>query len=97
MKVFITANGFIENDSEGIIEYQNEKAALIRLIYPFDNPVEYVVAQVRYEGASIKDLELGRALLCNVTATTDKLAKSSNPVDLSWWRGGNATITDIKT
>lgn len=71
-------------------------AALIRFLEPIDVNgllVEYAVIQVRLEGASLDNLEIGESFLCNLTAQLKEKAISADPLDLSWWRGGNAVIT----
>jgi hypothetical protein len=96
--VKILANGFLDNEREATVEGQNADSILLRLKSPLslsDDVFEYIVAKVRHEGASFDDFESGERLLCNLTAVSNQHALSGNPFDLSWWRGGNATITDV--
>jgi len=57
---------------------------------------KYFIAAPRHEGDSFAELKHGRKILCNLTAIPEEKAKSGNPGDLSWWRGGLVVIADME-
>lgn len=56
----------------------------------------YVIASPRHEGVEISNLSVGKSVLCGLTGISEQQAESSNPFDLSSWRGGIAFIGDVK-
>ena len=98
MKLRILQEGFLPSDQEAVVERQTSSALLLRFTHPFqlrETTIEYAVAQVRHKETSFDGLEKGTRILCNITAIPSEEAKSDDPFDLSWWRGGNAAITDV--
>jgi hypothetical protein len=74
-------------------------AALVKLNQPFNYrkmDCEYFVAIPRYQGSSIGDIAEGKPLLCGITRISKERAESSNPFDLSSWRGGLAIIGELE-
>jgi hypothetical protein len=74
-------------------------AALIKLNEPFNYRkmnCEYFVATPRYQGSSIRSIAEGKPLLCGITRISKEKAESSNPFDLSSWRGGLAIIGELE-
>jgi hypothetical protein len=74
-------------------------AALIKLNQPFNYKnvdCEYFVATPRYRGISIRVIASGKPLLCGITRISKEMVKSSNPFDLSSWRGGIAIIGELE-
>ena len=98
MKVLVRQEGFIPNDQQASIELRTRNALLLKFLVPFGSSgkiVEYAVVQPRHSDASFDCLEKGKIILCNLTAVSRERAVSDDPLDLSWWRGGNAVITDV--
>lgn len=82
----------IVTDSEG-------GRALLKLNEPVEykkSTWSYVIASPRYQGDSIDALKQGNSLDCTFTAISDGQASSSNPWDLSAWRGGLAFQADLE-
>jgi hypothetical protein len=50
--------------------------------------IKYVVAHARYANPLLADLRSGAVVHCNLTQVTEMHARSGDPTDLSWWRGG---------
>lgn len=98
MKVTIRQEGFLSSDREAIIKDYTSTALLLHLVEPVildDEECKYIVAEIRHEGTTFEDLVPGKTIICNVTAVSQNKADSENLMDLSWWRGGGATITDL--
>jgi hypothetical protein len=55
----------------------------------------YAVATARYEGQSIFEVFEGKPVVCAVTWVTKERFSLTDPFDLSWWRGGPATIAEL--
>lgn len=71
---------------------------LIRFLKPFtyrETVCEFFVASPRYEGDHIETLCKDKKLFCGMTLITPEQANSSNPFDLSRWRGGIAIIGNL--
>ena len=72
---------------------------LIELEAPFDfkkNKIEWLVAKPRHAGKNLSNIKGGELISVNMTAVKDEVTDSANPLDLSWWRGGNAFIGEVK-
>lgn len=98
LKVLLRGEGFLGADREAIVELSNDTALLARLLEPLWHegaPITHVVVQVRHESDDFCDLRAGQKYFCNVTAIPAARAASENPLDLSWWRGGPAVMTDM--
>jgi len=73
--------------------------ALVKLDEPFEyggTVCCYLIASPRHVGAEMATLSAGKTVLCGVTGISEQQAESSNPFDLSTWRGGIAFIGDVK-
>ncbi|HPD48769.1 MAG TPA: hypothetical protein P5279_18020 [Anaerohalosphaeraceae bacterium] len=77
---------------------RDELAILIRL----DNPLvfegercEYFVATPRLETDDVANIAKSVIVHCNLTMIPEAHAVSSDPFDLSWWRGGLVLIGDF--
>lgn len=53
------------------------------------------ICSPRLEGGSISQLKNKLDLWCSSTALPQDKANSTNPFDLSWWRGGGALIGSL--
>ena len=98
LRALLRGDGFLGADREAVVELSSDTALLARLQEPLWHdgaPISHVVVQVRHESDGFCDLKLGRKYLRNVTAIPAERAASGNPLDLSWWRGGPAAITDM--
>ena len=78
---------------------QKEEALLLQL----ENPVvfegtscEYFVAGPRHVGDSVSKLVDGSAVYCGLARIPEDKATSSDPFDLSWWRGGVGLIGTLR-
>ena len=74
-----------------------------QVLIKLDDPVEYrektcrhVIASPRHVGVEMASLSAGKTVLCGMTGISEQQAESSNPFDLSSWRGGIAFIGDVK-
>ena len=98
LMALLRGEGFQQTDQEATVELSSDTALLARLTVPllFDGKeITHVVVQVRHEGEDFCDLRPGQKYFCNVTAIPTKRADAEDPLDLSWWRGGPAVITDM--
>ncbi|WP_141134383.1 hypothetical protein [Jannaschia aquimarina] len=57
---------------------------------------EFIVASFRHGEADRALYESGQPVLCSLIATTKHRALSEDPLDTSWWRGGNAMVGSIQ-
>lgn len=67
-------------------------AALIRLNAPLKTKGaedEYLVASPRFKGYEINAIGMGERVDCGMVRISSERATSSNPFDLSWYRGGH--------
>ena len=70
---------------------EKRAAALVRLDKPlfFEGVIcEFFVAQPRLKDQSIETITTGASVECGLTCISTERARSANPLDLSWWRGG---------
>ena len=98
LRALVRGEGFLGADREAVVELSSDTALLARLQEPLwheGKPITHVVVQARHESDGFRDLKPGRKFSCNVTAIPAEQAASDNPLDLSWWRGGTAAITDM--
>jgi hypothetical protein len=76
--------------------HATDEAALVRLDSRRrfkQQDVEHLVAYARHRGSRLlEDLVAGNLVACNFTHVTTEQAISSEPFDLSWWRGGIGLI-----
>ena len=74
------------------------QSALIQLDMPlvFEGvQCEFFVANSRHVDESLQDILNGSSVVCNLTRISQDHASSSNPLDLSWWRGGVGLICTL--
>jgi hypothetical protein len=57
---------------------------------------KYLVATPRHVGTTFERLLSGEQVGVNLTGIPGERAKSADPFDLSWWRGGAAAIADLR-
>lgn len=79
-------------------EGQRACAILIKLDKPLkykDLRCEYFVASPRLERDSLDNIQQGVSVGCGLTCISEEHAKSPDPFDLSWWRGGVGLIADL--
>jgi|SRR5580700_10505150 hypothetical protein len=99
---FVTANGsgpFVAD----VLQHGHDAstgvpALLLELHVPLKSNGEeckFFVATVRHVEVALEGLETGKPIFCNLTGIPEEKAKSANPFDLSWWRGGTAAIADL--
>lgn len=99
-KVIIRGNEFVARDLSGYIALINSdnKTALIELDEPLDHTgtmYRYVVAAIRLAKGDYGELTVDRVLGCSVTWVPDESYNPYDPMDLTWWRGGGAAVTDV--
>lgn len=73
-------------------------AALVKLDRPllFDGvQCEFFVAQSRLASDFIEAIATGATVGCGLTCIPPERAYSSDPLDLSWWRGGVGLIASL--
>ena len=101
-KVSIRKNEFVGQDlSATIVTIEaDNKSILLKL----DKPLEiasttylYVIAIPRSAKDSLDILIVDGTLGCSVTWVPEEEDNLNEPMDLSWWRGGAAAITDLYT
>jgi len=72
---------------------------LLRLKTPLEYEgvsCEFFVASPRLENENLRSLIEGKEVFCNLTRIPSERAASSNPFDLSWWRGGVGLIAALR-
>ncbi len=77
---------------------QLNSSIIIQLEEPFDYKnvsCEYFVASPRYEGDSFENLKGRKGIFSGLTRISKEQFNSSDPFDLSWWRGGIALLGEI--
>jgi len=57
---------------------------------------QYFVANARYLGASMEDIDAGVVVDCGLTWISEERAQSERPLDVSWWRGGLALLATVR-
>ena len=70
---------------------EKRAAALVKLDKPllFEGVTcEFFVAQPRLKNQSIETITTGGSVECGLTCISTERARSANPLDLNWWRGG---------
>ena len=70
---------------------EKRAAALVKLDKPllFEGVTcEFFVAQPRLKNQSIETITSGAPVECGLTCISTERARSADPLDLSWWRGG---------
>ena len=80
-----------------IIAVSNDNV-LFRLLDPFvykGTTCEFFVASPRHEGDRVDKLRNGTSLFCGMTRITSEQAKSTDPFNLTSWRGGIAAIGNL--
>jgi hypothetical protein len=99
---FVTANGsgpFLATVLQvGRDQTTNYTALLLQVDPPFHYKgveCKYLVGSPRHEGRSIEQVFSGEQVTCSFTCIPEDRVKSSNPFDLSWWRGGPSVIADV--
>lgn len=91
-------SGVIVAEAEACPATDGKDAFLIRLDSPFVSEgirCEYFVATAkRYGGGgqSVFDLASRRGVTCALFRVTPEQAEGPNPCDISWWRGGFASL-----
>jgi hypothetical protein len=99
---FVTVNGsgpFVAD----VLQFGHDSstktpALLLELHLPLKCAAEeckFFMATARHDGVALAELETGKRIVCNLTVIPEEKAKSPNPFDLSWWRGGTAVIADL--
>ncbi|TQV78838.1 hypothetical protein FKG94_12520 [Exilibacterium tricleocarpae] len=96
----IRSNGFVDQDTNGFIAMIDEgsKSMLLKLDEPLKSTgttYRHVVASARLSRDDLGVLDTVGVLGCSVTWVPEGKFDSNNPMDLSWWRGGAAAITDL--
>ena len=79
--------------------YQNNNSFIVKLndeVLYLNKKIKYLVASPRYEKDLPLNLKEGEEVFCSLTLTTENIVKSSNPTDVSWWRGGYAFMGTIQ-
>ncbi len=99
-KVIIRGNDFVaQNTSATIVMIAaNKKAISLKLDQPLNisgTMYRYVIAVPRLAKDNIDRFISDNNLGFSVTWVPEKNYNSSKPMDLSWWRGGVAAITDL--
>lgn len=83
---------------EAHVKARNNSALLLRLSLPFEFRgvvCEYVVASPRHAGVTLDPLGRGESINCAHTRITSQAATSTEPLDLSRWRGGLAFLGTV--
>jgi len=100
-KVTILANDFLASDLLALIVAVDECKQT--LLLEFDSKhleigeeFTYAVASPRLSPKDITLLSKNKLLSCSVTWVPNVKFNEKDPMDLSWWRGGGAAITDLR-
>jgi hypothetical protein len=96
-----TPNDLFEHEAYGVSVAVDDRSVAVKLLKPIRLETgiecEHLIAKLRYQNQSLKDLLSGIPLLCALTAVPDEQFDPDNPCDVSWWRGGGgAAIGDVK-
>lgn len=101
-RIFIRGNEFSDQDLSALVAVVDENNQ--KILLEFDNPLvsnstsySRAVASPRLSKDSVNSLLVDGVLGCSVTWVPDGRFNSSEPMDLSWWRGGAAAVTDLYT
>lgn len=98
-RILIAPNELLENGCDGIVVANEGRSVSIKLSSParLSNGKEYshLVAAVRHENRTIKDAMSGKHVLCALILVPSEKFDPTKPCDVSWWRGGGASIGDI--
>ena len=99
-KVIIRGNDFVAQDlSASIVTIDvDNKTVLLKLDEPLNHTsttYRYIVAAPRLSKDDLGVLIVERVLGCSVTWVPDGKYNPNDPMDLTWWRGGAAAITDL--
>jgi hypothetical protein len=99
---FVTANGSGPFTARIVQVGLDKGDNIYGLVLELDKPLSYqgqeyrhYVATARHEGKTLEDLRLGKKVGCNLAGLPVERARSGDPFDLSWWRGGSAAIADL--
>lgn len=80
-------------------DVRGKTALLIEVGTPFKNREQecrYFVASSRFQGLTYDDLSPEKTVSSNLVCIPKEKLDSTNPFDLSWWRGGVALIATVK-
>lgn len=99
-KVRVISNDFIQTDSAAHITYASEPEK--KLLLEIDAPIiisgvtyTHAVASPRLSKDDLNTLLKSGTLGCSIIWVSKDRFNQSKPLDLSWWRGGAAAITDV--
>lgn len=100
LKVIIRGNEFVDKDLCAFIVTidEDKQSILLELeepIYHSSMTYRHVVAAPRLCKDDLNTLSVKKVLGCSVTWVPESKYNLDEPMDLSWWRGGAATITDL--
>lgn len=99
-KVIVRGNEFIDQDIGASIVMigTDNKTILLKLDEPLKNAsmtYQHIIASPRLSKDDLGILDTAGILGCSITWVPEDKYNSNNPMDLSWWRGGAAAITDL--
>jgi len=99
-QIIICGNDFVAQDLSAsiVIIKEDKKSILLELDEPLNLAnmrYRYVVAILRLLKDDLVSMAKGGVLGCSVTWVPEDEFRSDDPMDLSWWRGGAAAITDL--
>lgn len=99
-RIFIRRNDFVDQDLSACITSVDESSQT--LLLELDTPLvnnntsySHAVASPRLAKDTINLLIGSGVLGCSVTWVPERKFNKNEPMDLSWWRGGGAAITDL--
>lgn len=80
----------------------DEQSDVVSILLALEEGIEvesqkynYLVGSPRHVGRTIADVIGGNQVAFSFVMITDDRAKSANPFDISWWRGGASLLADI--
>ncbi|MEQ9346701.1 MAG: hypothetical protein RIG26_09690 [Thalassospira sp.] len=99
-KVVIRENEFVSNDTTALIVAAGatSQSILLELSEPLNyGNIQYrhAVASARSSTDDVESLVKSKILGCSVTWVPSDKYDADNPLNLSWWRGRAAAITDV--
>ncbi len=98
--VVFPSNDLFQSAVEGIVIANDNKTIAVKLLEAFElnngKECTHLVAKLRYEDQSFESAKEGDCILCALTLVPHERFNSNDPCNVSWWRGGNAAIADVR-
>lgn len=93
-RVTILRNAFLDRDVSACVELTDETSG--NLLLRFERAVQCDGKTYRYAVATPRHSVGNVSVSCSIIWVPDDKFDAENPMDVKWWRGGGATISDIR-